>query len=205
MEIKHKEIKQLNITAVFEEIDYIPITAEKMRKIFELSEKERQASPFLESSPSRKILTMANRQKSIIIEDKRLQVNDNIGKEPTKSELAKYFRTAFNSFVDKTKLIDYGFNYDILAKSKKKINFKKLLGKDILKSLLGSSILESGTRVLFMKGEKRYDLQISPAGDPYKILFHLNTHYPSKKINLLQLQKQLNENYLELIKIIEKV
>lgn len=205
MEIKSKEIKQLNITAVFEEIDYISITAEKMRKAFELNEKERRSSPFLEPSPSTKILGIPNRQKDIIIQDNRLRVNDNSGKEPTKSELAKYFQIAFNNFVDEIKLIAYGFNYDILVKSEKKINFKKLLGRDMLKSLLGSSILESGTRVLFTKREKLYDLRISPTGDPYEILFHLNAHYSLKKINLPQLRKQLNENYLELIRIMEEV
>ena len=206
MKIKSQEIKNLNITAVFSEIDHTLITAEKMREIFELSEKERKNSPFFEPSPSVKILVIPDKQKEIIIEEKRLRGNDNSGKEPNESELEKYFQIVFDSLVDKTKLTAYGFNYDILVKSEKKINFEELLGKGILKSLESVSyILESGVRVLFEKEEKRYLLQTSPTEDPYKMRFLLNTHYSSKEIYLKGLQEQLNENYLELIRIIERI
>ncbi|MBU2597852.1 MAG: hypothetical protein KKC53_01535 [Actinobacteria bacterium] len=196
----------MNITAVFKEIDHTLITAEKMREIFELSEKEKKNSPFLEPSPNVKILVIPGRQKEIIIEEKRLRVNDKSGKEPNKSELEKYFQIAFDSLVDKTKLIAYGFNYDILVKSEKKIDFKKLSGKCIFESLeSGSNILESGVRVLFEKEEKRYFLQTSPTEDPYKMRLHLNTHYSLKEINLRRLKEQLNENYLKLIGIIKRI
>jgi len=206
MKIKSQEIKNFNITAVFTEIDYTNITAEKMREIFELSEKERDISPFLELSPAVKILEIPSRQKRFTIEEKRLIITDNSGVEPNKSRLEKYFQIAFNNLVDKNKLKAYGFNYNILVKSEKKINFEKLLGRDILKSLeLGSYILESGVRVLFKKGKKRYLLRTSPTGDPYKMQFYLNTHYSLKKISFKGLKKQINENYLELIRIIERI
>lgn len=205
MEIKSQEIKQTNITAVFAEIDHASITAEKLRKIFELSKEEEKNSPFLEPSPNIRILGIPSRQKDIIIEAKRLRVNDNGGKEPVASDLIKYFQIALNNLVDKTKLTAYGFNYDILITSREKIDFKKFIGRDLLKSLSRVSALESFTRLLFSQKERRYDLQISPTGDPYRILFHSNTHFSSKKINFTQLQEQFNENYLELMKIIKKV
>lgn len=204
MEIKSQEIKQLNITAVFSEIDHTSITAEKMRKIFELSEEEKKNSPFLEPSQFIKILGIPNRRKDIIIEGKRLRVNDSENKEPQNSELLKYFQIAFKKLTDKDKLIAYGFNYDILVTYLKKIDFKKFLGKNVIRSLSTTSILESGLRVLFTKKGKRYNLQISPTGDPHKLLFHLNAHYPLKKIGFQQLQKQFEEDYLCLIRIIEK-
>ncbi len=82
MKIKSQEIKQLNITAVFSEIDHTSITAEKMRKVFELTEEEKKNSPFFESSPVVKILAIPNRKKDIIIEANRLRVNDRSGKKP---------------------------------------------------------------------------------------------------------------------------
>ena len=206
MKIKSQEIKNLNITAVFEEIDHTLITSEKMREIFELSEKEKKNSPFIEPSPNVKILVIPGRQKEIIIEEKQLRVNEKSGKEPNESELEKYFQIAFDSLVDKTKLIAYGFNYDILVKLEKKINFEKLLGKGVLKSLESvGNISESGVRVLFEKEEKRYLLITAPTEDPYKMRFLLNTHYTLKEIYLQGLQKQINENYLELIKIIKRI
>lgn len=205
MRVKSQEIKQLNITAIFQEIDHTSITAEKLRKIFELSEKEEKNSPFLELSPNIKILGMPNRQKDIIVEAKRLKVNDNSGKESSESDLIKYFEIAFNNLIDKNKLTAYGFNYDILITSREKIDFKKFIGRDLLKTLSGISIIETGIRLILSKKGKRYDLQISPTGDPYKILFHSNAHFSLKKINFSQLQKQFNENYLELLEIIKKI
>ena len=206
MKIKSQEIKFFNITAVFEEIDHTLITSEKMREIFELSEKEKKNSPFSEPTPAVKILDIPNKRKKMVVEEKRLIINDNSGLEPKKSELEKYFQIALNNLVDKTKVEAYGFNYNILVKSEKKINFEKLLGRDILKSLeLGSYILKSDVRVLFKKGKKRYLLKTYSTGDPYEIGFLLNAHYSSKKIYFKRLKKQINENYLELIKIIERI
>lgn len=205
MKIKSQEIKQLNVTAVFTEIDYASITPDRMRKTFELTEAENKTSPFLEPSQFIKILGIPSKQKDIIIEGSRLRVNDNGGKEPRNSELIKYFQIAFKKLTEKDKLVAYGFNYDILVTSENKIDFKKFLGTNVIKSLTANSILESGLRVLSTKKEKRYDLQISPTGNLNKLLIHLNVHYPLKKIDFQQLQKQFEENYLYLIKIIGKI
>ncbi len=205
MKIQSQEIKQLNITAVFTEVDHTSITPEKMRKIFELTKEENKTSPFLEPSQFIKILGIPSRQKDIIIEGERLRVNDKGGKKPQDSDLIRYFQIAFRELTKKDKLIAYGFNYDILVISEKKVDFKKFLGTNVIKSLSATSILESGLRVLSTKKEKRYDLQISPTGDPKRLLFHLNVHCPFKKIDFEQLQKQFKENYLSLIKIIEKI
>lgn len=205
MKIKSQEIKQSNVTAVFTEIDHVSITPEKMRKIFELTEEENKTSPFLEPSQFIKILGIPNRRKDIIIEGRRLRVNDSGGKKPQDSDLVKYFQIAFRKLTDRDKLIAYGFNYDMLVTYIKKIDFKKFLGINVIRSLSTASILESGLRVLSAKQDKRYDLQVSPTGDSNKLLFHLNTHYPLKKIDFQQLQKQFEEDYSYLIRIIEKI
>lgn len=205
MKIESQEIKQLNITAVFTEINHPPITPKKMREVFKLTEEENKTSPFLEPSQFVKILGIPNRRKDIIIENKRLRINDNGGKEPQNSDLVKYFQIAFEKLIDKDNLIAYGFNYNISTISEKKIDFKKFLGVNVIRSLSFGPILESGLRVLSAEKEKRYDLQIHPTGDPKRLLIHLNVHYSSRKINFRKLQEQLEKNYLNLIKIIKKI
>jgi len=205
MKIKSQEIKQLNITAVFSEIDHTSITAEKMRKVFELTEEEKKNSPFLEPLPVVKILAIPNRKKDIIIEDKRLRINDHSGLLPKDSDLIKYFRIAFEDLTDKKNLIAYGFNYDILVKSKVKIDFKKFLERQLIKNIGEQSVLETAIRIMFKKQTKRFDLQISPTGNPYQLLFHLNSHYALKKIIFNELNKQFNQDYLFLTKIIQKI
>lgn len=203
MQIQSQKITKLNITAVFRKINHSRLSAEMMRNIFQLNKKDN--SPFFEPSPDVKILLLPTEKKDALVEHNRLLINDYSGEKPTESSLIKYFKTAFDNLTDKSKITAYGFNYDLLIKSKNKINFKKFLGNTLLKSLLTTSILESGVRVLFDKAQLRYDLQIVPAGSPNNILIHINAHYSSKKINFQDLKKQFNKHYLELIKIIESI
>ncbi|MAG44896.1 hypothetical protein CL633_03330 [bacterium] len=204
MQIKFQKIRQLNITIIFTDIDYSPITAQIMRKIFDLSEEEEKSSPFLELSPGIKILNIPSRKKEIIFEKKRLQINDYSSRETEKSELIKYSKIALNNLTDKTKITAYGFNYDVEVETNKKINFKKFFGHAFIRSLQGSSIKKGGIRATFNKESKQYDLGISPIEDT-KLLFHLNIHYSSEKISFTNLQKELNKNYSILVKIIEKI
>lgn len=203
MKVQSQEIKQLNITAVLTETNDAFITAEKMREVFELSEKEKNQSPFIEFSPKVKVFGMPQRQKAIIMEEKRLRVNDTSGLEPSSSELINYFWKVLNKLADKGKLAAYGFNYDVLIKIEGKIDFPSFLGKTLLGALVAGDILESGTRVIYTKDEKRYDLRITPTGEPSRAAFHLNVHCDSPEINLSRLKTQFGEGYLELKRIID--
>lgn len=204
MEIQSQEIKQLNITAVFENIDYNSISATKIREIFKLNEKEQKNSPFIEFANT-KILGMPNRQIDIIVESRRLQVNDKSGQEPSKSKLIENFQIAFDNLTNKSNLITYGFNYNILVYAKRKINFQDFLNNELLKTLSEDKVLGANVGITFTKNKKRYDLRIAPINSPFAALIYLNAHYISKKINSTQLKKQFSENYLELQKIINNL
>jgi len=207
MKIKSQEIKQLNITAVFSEIDHTSITAEKMRKVFELTEEEKKNSPFLEPSPVVKILAIPNRKKDIIIEANRLRVNDKSGKKPKESDLIQDFRKVFENLVDKEKMVAYGFNYDILVLTEQPIDYKIFIGSKML-SIIDEGILsEAGMRMIYRKDDKRFDLQISPiVGSVNQFLLHLNIHYDKKEIkNFDFFQDQFIQGYLEIQKIINQL
>ena len=88
MKIKSKEIKQLNVTAAFTEIDHASITVQKMREVLDLNETEKKNSPFFEI-PGVKSLVVPSRQKDIAFESNKLSVNDKGGKEPKDSDFTK--------------------------------------------------------------------------------------------------------------------
>lgn len=203
MKIKSQEIKQLNITAVFSEIDHTSITAEKMRNVFELTEEEKKNSPFLEPSPEVKILAIPNRKKDVIIEANRLRVNDRSGKKPKESDLIQDFRKAFENLVDKEKIVAYGFNYDILVFTEEPIEYEVFIGDKMLSILNKGLLSEAGMRMVYKKEDKRFDLQISPiVGIANQFLLHLNIHYEKREIKDLNLfRDQFIQGYLEIQKI----
>ena len=207
MKIKSQEIKQINITAVFSEIDHTSITAEKMRRIFGLTEEEKKNSPFFEPSPAVKILAVPNRKKDIIIEANRLRVNDKSGKQPKESDLVQDFRKAFESLVDREKIVAYGFNYDILVFTEEPIRYEIFIGDKMLSILNGGSLSETGMRMVYKKEDKRFDLQVSPiVGNTNQFLLHLNTHYDKKEIKDFDFfRDQFIQGYLETQKIINQL
>lgn len=202
MKIKSQEIKQLNITALFTEIDHASITAQKMREVLNLNDAEKKNSPFFEI-PGVKSLVVPSRQKDIVFESNRLRVNDKSDKEPKSSDLVQDFHKAFESLVDKTKLVAYGFNYDILVTTEELVDYKTFVGEKMLSILNGGVLSETGMRMVYEKDNKKFDLQISPIGGlPKQFVAHLNIHYDINKIeDFTLIQNQFVQGYLEIQKI----
>ena len=207
MKIKSQEIKQLNITAVFSEIDHTSITAEKMREIFGLTEEEKKKSPFFEIPGVKTLIMPPEKQKDISFESNRLRLNDKTGKEPKDSDLVQDFYKAFENLVDKTKLIAYGFNYDILVTTEEPVEYRTFVGEKMLSVLNGGELSEAGMRMVYRKENKRFDFQISPImGQSNQFLLHLNVHYDKNKIEDFTLvQNQFIEGYSEIQKIINQL
>jgi hypothetical protein len=207
MKIKSRENIQLNITAVFSEIDHAHITAEKMREVFGLTEEEKRKSPFFEIPGVKSLIFPPERQKDIIFEANRIRLNDKSRKEPKDSDLVQDFYKAFENLVDKTKLIAYGFNYDILVTTEEPVEYKIFIGKKML-SILNSGVLsEGGMRMVYRKDNKRFDLQISPiVGQSKQFIVHLNVHYDATKIeDFTLIQNQFVQEYSEIQKIINQL
>jgi len=206
MKIKSQEIKQLNITALFTEIDHASITAQKMREVLNLNDAEKTNSPFFEI-PGVKSLLVPSRQKDIVLEGNRLRVNEKSGKEPKNSNLVQDFQKALENLVDRTKLVAYGFNYDILITTEEPMDYKTFIGEKML-SILNSGVLsEAGMRMVYKKDNKRFDLQISPIGGlPKQFVAHLNIHYDINKIeDFALIHNQFIQGYSEIQKIISQL
>jgi len=208
MKIKSQEIKQLNITSIFTEIDHSLISSEKLREIFNLTEEEKKKSPFFEIPGIKSLILPPEKQKEVIFESNKLRINDKSGKLPQHSDLVNDFYKVINAnLVDRAKLIAYGFNYDILITTEEEIDYRIFIGKKILSILDNNPLLDGGVRMRYLKDNKRLDLQFIPiVGQNKQFIIHLNVHYEKgeiKDFNLLQVQ--FNEGYSEVQRIINQL
>lgn len=206
MKIKSQETKQLNITAVFRELDHNFITVQKIREVLELDETEKKNSPFFEI-PGVKSLVMPSRQKDIAFESNKFRINEKSGKEPKDSDLVQDFNRTFENLVDKTKLVAYGFNYDILVTTEEPVDYKTFIGEKMLSILNSGKLSEAGMKMVYQKDNKKFDLQISPIGGrPKQFLAHLNIHYAADKIEDFELiQKEFVQGYSDIQNIISQL
>lgn len=203
MEVQSQEIKQLNITAVFEKIDHSSVTAEALRKALELSEQEAARSPFMDL-PGLKSLANLDSRKDVSLEANRLRANDKSGKEPSDSDLIKYFQRVFE-LADKTNLVAYGFNYDMLVKVDEPVDYKTFVSPKILSVLGVEAPLGAGTRIIYEKDGKRIDFQTAPVSDPQQMVIHFNVHYEASVIDFESLQDQFVKDYGEVERIIQEL
>jgi len=70
------------------------------------------------------------------------------------------------------------------------------------KKLSQDNILQSGTRVIFERNNRKYDLQIIPGNNDNLLICHLNIHHNNNTINFTKLQKDLEHGFKELVDII---
>jgi hypothetical protein len=209
MKIESREIKQLNITAIFEEINLSRINPKELLDTLNLREKDKKTMTIFEA-PGVKILIVPTLGKEIIIQQNRFLINDKNSKDVKNSEIIEDFQKFMNKLaIDTTKLSAYGFNYDILIQVKEPLNYKDFAGSALLKTLNGAHLLKAGTRMIYQKEDKKedkkYDLQTAPAGDSTNFILHLNVHYASNKLEYSRIKSQFVKDFKEINNIIKEL
>ena len=197
MKIQNQQLRKLNITALFDKIDQSQISGDLIRDALNLSPKDRSTTPFIEL-PGTKVLAIPTQRKEIVIEPNRLLVNDSSVKDPSKSTIISDFEVVYKAFSGKSRLIAYGFNYDIFLELSEDIQFKSFLSPRLAKLLNGGTIIEAGARVIYNKGGRRFDIQVVPGGKQNQLVIHANTHHELDKIHFKTLAKELSTDYKEI-------
>ena len=113
--MKIQGLKNLNITLLFSApLNHLLISQADVIKLFTTGDPQKDIFNFVEAS-GLKVAIFPNQKKDIVFESLRVVLNDKNEVEIDKSTLITDFRKVLDSsFIDKTKIIAYGFNYDFL-------------------------------------------------------------------------------------------
>lgn len=189
MKIIKSEIKKINITSLFDQLDQSQITSDAIRNLFDLTPEEKANTPFIEL-PGTKVLILPISKKEVVIEPNRIQVNDRSSLDPSRSSIAKDFKGVNEQFKAKSKLIAYGFNFEFLVQLSENMDYTLLLSEPLKRVLEKNSLIEAGSRIVYEKGEHRIELQFIPAPQKDQIVVLSNVHKESNIITYSSLQSE---------------
>ena len=113
-----------------------------------------------------------------------MSVNDGTGCAPSNSPLARIVASAHEA-LQPTKVVAFGFNYDVSAEIAADEQVGLLLAerflahKDSVAAKLGAEPRDFGFKLSFPKDERTFNLNLESVEDrPSTLAVHLNTHYP---------------------------
>lgn len=190
MKIVKSEIKKINITSLFDQVDQSQITSHAIRDLFDLKPEEKANTPFIEL-PGTKVLILPVSKKEVVIEPNRIRVNDSSSSDPTSSSIVKNFEEVNEKFRTQSKLIAYGFNFELLVQLSEDMDYNLLLSNPLKRVLEKNNLIEAGSRIVYKKGEHRIELQFVPAPQKDQIVVLSNVHIESDVINYSSLQAEL--------------
>ena len=201
--MKIQGLKNVNITVLFSvPLNHLLISQEKIAKLFDITDAQRNASNFVEA-PGLKVIILPNQKRDIAFEQSRFIVADKTGNSIEKSTLVDDFRKIFDAGpIDPTTVAAYGFNYDVLVESDGG-NLSDIVGQKLLQL---PNIKNGGAMVSFEKGGISYALDIKPINDKKTFLAHFNAHFTSNIIpNNEVLKKESVLQFKELEQIIKSI
>lgn len=198
--MKIQGLKNLNITLLFSTpLNHLLISQSDVIKLFTTGDVQKDLFSFVEA-PGLKAAMFPNQKKDVAFEASRVVLNDKSEVEIGKSAIITDLRKILNAklFVDQSKLLAYGFNYDFLVELD---NGSDLIGKKI-SELRGVTIKNAGVNFSFEKNGVTNALSITPTGKEKQFLVHLNSNFNSTDIPE---DKVLNEQIIAQFKDLEEI
>lgn len=188
-----KELKLVNITALFEHLDLSLISNEDIKKRLEFSQEKDKGTSFIEA-PGLKAIILPSRKTGIIFEQNKLRIDDTSGNKPEETKIVDYFFN-INDLLGQYNFLAYGLNFGVSVKSEKEFKFEEYLSEKIKKSIDGT-IEGAGAVVSFSKGDKKFLLNMKPSANPKELIFNLNVHNVTENLpEKDSLAKEISEYY----------
>lgn len=160
-------------------LNHLLISQSDLVKLFSTGDVQKDLFSFVEA-PGLKLAIFPNQKKDIAFENSRIVLNDKSEVEVSQSTVVADIRKILNNkiFIDRSKIIAYGFNYDFLVELEIGNN---LIGTKISK-LPGVTIKSAGINISFEKNGLTHMLTITPTGKEKIFLVHFNSHFNSTNI-----------------------
>lgn len=150
------------------------------------------------SNVSLKVLEVPAMGISVVLEGRRLRIEDRLLKSPEESDLPEVARQIFTKlFVgQESSLLGYGFNFDIIYQLKEVVRINDIFSQINPNSLdNGDSLLNLGWQwTLSRKDGKGFDGYFLKITAPLEIAVHHNSHYNEK---ILPTKDELNKGFVK--------
>jgi len=212
MRITSKSLHHSNIVFVFDESRFIAPENHVLASFYR--GEAAIGARFVDDPVLRtKILELPKLKLQISVEPVRLKIDDNSQEEPEKSFLIKEAVNVFQQlFSQNSKLIGFGFNFDIYYQTNQVIRlqdfFAGFAGKEALKK---SELMDFGVQFTLEKdGGKKREIYFIKITAPLEIAVHVNYHFPSLKLapplrlpELSEIETSFSKCYNETDEIIE--
>ncbi len=200
--MKIQSLKNVNITVLFSApLNHLLISPDKITKFFITGDPQKDGFNFIEA-PGVRVIIFPNQKKDVTFEPFRLIVSDRSGVDIEHSTIVSDFKKVFDTdLVDPSKMVAYGFNFDISVETE----------KGELVNIVGSKLLElpdaqvGGATVLFAKGGIKYVLDMKRINEKI-YLVHLNVHFVTSVIPDIRLiTRNIHLQFKELGNIIQNL
>ncbi len=177
--MKIQGLKNLNITLLFSTpLNHLLISKDDVVNLFKTGDAQKDLFSLVEAS-GLKVVIFPNQKKDVVFENSRVILSDKSEVVIDQSTIVADLRKILNAnFVDQSKIIAYGFNYDFLVELD---NGTDLIGTKI-SQLPGITITNTGVNLSFEKNELTHVLNISSTGKKKLFLVHFNSHFNSTSI-----------------------
>ena len=205
--MKVEAIKNINITVLFSvPINHLLVSQKELLDMFKSGDQQRDQHTFVEA-PGLKIVAFPNLKKDIAFEANRFLINDK-NEEIEKTQIVDDLHKIINSsMIEKSKIIAYGFNYDIVVyPMDSEFKISDLIGSKISEI---DGIKSAGVNILYEKHNITYVLEIKPINaenGEKKFLAHFNVHFNKSELPMKEeLVKDITKQYNEFKSVIEKI
>ena len=209
MDIQIERVLSQNITLLYESLDLQAVDGSKLKRLM-----GSQTKPMVMDTPEVIVAVYPTAVTLIQIGDRRVRITNQQQSEVIGQVPLWDLSVKCNQLVSEqsTKLVAYGFNYDLGTVVKDGDAYRMTQDLFIadttkLNGAIDGKLLSFVPRLRFRRGTARYDLVLEPL-DPQRIKVHLNTHYESESIVLpsaSQLQTSFFEEYEYLVSMVPRL
>jgi hypothetical protein len=203
MSLQTEALPGRNITLVYDSLPLERINRDHLRKILN------DTQAIVMDTPELIVCVAPTRSMLIQIGDRRVRIIDQKQHAPGQTDLAA-LATKIHAIITGSTLSAYGFNYDLSltahgAKTPAQIVKARFLPDEERIALLVRGPIEAmAPRLIFRRGQARYDLVFQPEDGQFKA--HVNVHFASAVLpEQSELQKSIEEEQRELIALVNNL
>jgi hypothetical protein len=173
-------LQSVNITLVYKSLPLDDVDRNRLRDILGSEQSVVMDAPEM-------IVFIAPRLNIVVqLGDRRIRITGQSGRRPSETPMCS-IAVQLDQMASSDNLVAYGFNYDVVFEGSETqpvsdfFRSRFITNEQRVAELLNGEILTSIPRLVFTRGEKKYDLILEPLDESH-IKAHLNAHFQATSL-----------------------